>query len=68
MIDFSQVKKIVDMPDTLDRLRKYKYIMGAVFSTEVSADYTFQEAYCEFYPVREYYSEEFLNRFFFFFF
>ena len=64
MIDFSQVKKIVDMPDTLDRLRKYKYIMGAVFSTEVSADYTFQEAYCEFYPVREYYSEEFLNRFF----
>lgn len=65
MIELSRVKRIVDQPETADRLRKYKYIMGAVFSTEVSADYTFQEAYCEFYPVREYYSKEFLNKFFF---
>lgn len=64
MIELSRAKRIIDTSDTADRLRKYKYIMGAVFSTEVSADYTFQEAYCDFYPVREYYSEEFLNKFF----
>lgn len=64
MIEKSQVKEIVEMPEILDKLRKYKYIMGAVYNTEVAADYTFQEAYNEFYYMRKYYTEEFLNEFF----
>lgn len=64
MIEVSKAREIVELSETVDRLRKYKYIMGAVYSTEVAADYTFQEAYCDFYPMRKYYSEEFLNRFF----
>ena len=62
MIEVSKAREIVELSETVDRLRKYKYIMGAVYSTEVAADYTFQEAYCDFYPMRKYYSEEFLNR------
>ncbi len=64
MIEASKIKKIVEMPETLEKLQKYKYIMGAVYSTEVSADYTFQKAYCDFYLMRKHYSEEFLNEFF----
>ena len=46
MIEVSKAREIVELSETVDRLRKYKYIMGAVYSTEVAADYTFQEAYC----------------------
>ncbi len=64
MIEKSLIEEIVEMPETLEKLQKYKYIMGAVYTTEVSADYTFQKAYCDFYLMRDFYSEEFLIDYF----
>ena len=47
-----------------DALRNYKYVTGALFHQEISADYTFQKAYCELYNLGDDYPEEFKTKFF----
>ena len=64
MIDLKDVKEIVNSDVTVDALRKYKYVTGALFNLEVSADYTFQKAYCDLYKF-DGYSEKFKTEFFF---
>ena len=59
------IKKIVASDQIADALRKYKYVIGALYHQEVSADYTFQKAYCDLYNLGDNYSEEFKTKFFF---
>ena len=59
------IKKIMASDQIADALRKYKYVIGAMYHQEVSADYTFQKAYCDLYNLGDNYSEEFKTKFFF---
>lgn len=59
------VKKVMAGDMIADALRKYKYVTGALFNQEVSADYTFQKAYCELYNLGDGYSEKFKTKFFY---
>ena len=45
MIDIANVKEIAASDAIADMLRKYKFVTGALFNTDVSDDYTFQDAY-----------------------
>lgn len=58
------VKKVMGGDMIADALRNYKYVTGALFHQEISADYTFQKAYCELYNIGDNYSEEFKTKFF----
>ena len=64
-IKSEDVKKIMAGDMIADTLRKYKYVTGALFNQEVSADYTFQKAYCELYNLDNRYSERFKTKFFY---
>ena len=64
-INAEDVKKIMAGEMIADTLRKYKYVTRGLTDLEVSADYTFQKAYCELYNLGDDYSEEFKTKFFF---
>ena len=49
MIEEARAKQIVGTPEIADALRKYKFVTGQLFKTDVSDDYTFQEDYCRIY-------------------
>lgn len=57
-------KKVMAGEMIADALRNYKYVIGALFHQEISADYTFQKAYCELYNLGDDYPEEFKTKFF----
>ena len=59
------VKKVMAGEEIADALRKYKYVIGALFNQVIAADYTFQKAYCELYNLGDEYSEKFKTKFFF---
>ena len=65
MIDIANVKGIVASDAIADMLRKYKFVTGALFSTDASDDYTFQDAYCDLYRLNDGYSEKFRTQFFY---
>ena len=65
MIDIARVKEIVAGDEIADMLRKYKFVTGALFNTDVSDDYTFQDAYCDLYWLNDGYSEKFITKFFY---
>ena len=58
------VKNVMAGSMISDALRNYKYVTGALFHQEISADYTFQKAYCELYNLGDDYPEEFKTKFF----
>ena len=60
MIDIANVKEIAASDAIADMLRKYKFVTGALFNTDVSDDYTFQDAYCDLYRLNDGYSEKFI--------
>ena len=64
MIEVSNVKEIVASDKIADMLRKYKFVTGALFNTDASDDYTFQDAYCDLYRLNDGYSEKFMTQFF----
>ena len=64
MIEEARAKHIVGTPEIADALRKYKFVTGQLFKTDVSDDYTFQEDYCRIYLPENTYSEKFLIEFF----
>ena len=64
MIEEARAKQIVGTPEIADALRKYKFVTGQLFNTDVSDDYTFQEDYCKIYLPGNAYSEKFLIEFF----
>lgn len=59
------VKRAIAGDMIADVLRKYKFVTGALSNQEISADYTFQKAYCELYNLGDDYSEKFKTKFFF---
>ena len=65
MIDIANVKEIAASDAIADMLRKYKFVTGALFNTDVSDDYTFQDAYCDLYRLNDGYSEKFITKFFY---
>ena len=65
MVELLKAKEIVERPETADRLRKCKYVMGTLYATDASDDYTFQNAYREFYDLEKTYSENFKTKFFY---
>ena len=65
MIDIANVKGIVAGDEIADMLRKYKFVTGALFNTDVSDDYTFHDAYCDLYRLNVGYSEKFITQFFY---
>ena len=65
MIEVSNVKEIVASDKIADMLRKYKFVTGALFNTDASDDYTFQDAYCDLYRLNDGYSEKFMTQFFY---
>lgn len=64
MIDATRAKEIVEMPLTFEVLRRYKYVFGTLHSTDTSDDYTFQNAFCDFFRPIMNYPEEFKTKFF----
>ena len=64
MIDLSDVKGIVAGDKITDMLRKYKFVTGALYNTDASDDYTYQDAYCDLYRLGDAYSEKFKVQFF----
>ena len=65
MVELLKAKEIVERPETADRLRKCKDVMGTLYATDASDDYTFQNAYREFYDLEKTYSENFKTKFFY---
>ncbi len=67
MFEFTteDVKKAMASDMIADALRRYKFVTGALFNQEVSADYTFQKSYCDLYNFGDQYSENFKTKFFF---
>ena len=63
MIDLSNVREIAAGDMIADMLRKYKFVSGALYNTDVSDDYTFQDAYCDLYKLGSY-PEKFKTKFF----
>ena len=63
-IKTEDVKTVMAGDMIADALRNYKYVTGALFHQEISADYTFQKAYCELYNLGDDYPEEFKTKFF----
>lgn len=64
MVDFTRVKDILEMPMTAEVLRRYKYVFGTLYNTDVSDDYTFQTAFCDFFRPIQGFSEKFKTKFF----
>ena len=64
MITKETVSQILDKPVLTQGLEKYKYIMNAVHTTNVSADMEFQNCYRDFYQLRRFYSDEFAKKYF----
>ena len=58
------VIQILEKPTLAQGLEKYKYIMNAVHTTNVSADMEFQNCYRDFYQLRRFYSDEFAKKYF----
>ena len=65
MIEVSNVKEIVAGDKIADMLRKYKFVTGALYNTDASDDYTYQDAYCDLYRLNDGYSEKFITQFFY---
>ena len=53
MIDIANVKGIVAGDEIADMLRKYKFVTGALFNTDVSDDYTCHDADCDLYRLND---------------
>ena len=64
MITKETVSQILDKPVLTQGLEKYKYIMNAVHTTDVSTDIEFQNCYRDFYQLRRFYSDEFAKKYF----
>jgi hypothetical protein len=63
-IKTEDVKTVMAGDMIAEALRNYKFVTETLFVQDISADYTYQKAYCDLYGVDNSYSEEFRSKFF----
>lgn len=64
MVTEEKVREILNKPVLAQGIEKYKYIMNKVWDVDVSKNVEFQNKFRDFYQLRRFYSDEFVDTYF----